>query len=105
MSATTIERFFQVGLVLPSTSQIGRMFFLIGTPNKLYICKVANSWVEIGSFSPAGLFLVTTTVPADGSLSAGDCTLYYDSTNGAARLLVKAKSADGTVVTAEVPLS
>lgn len=43
--------------------------------------------------------------PADGDLSAGDCALWFDQTNGAAKLMVKAKSANGTVVTGEVALA
>lgn len=44
-------------------------------------------------------------VPADADLAAGDCALWYDDTNGAAKLMVKAKSADGTVVTGTVALA
>ncbi len=41
----------------------------------------------------------------DSALSAGDCALWYDSTNGASKLMVKAKQADGTVKTAAVALA
>lgn len=43
--------------------------------------------------------------PADGTLSAGQAIFWFDSTNDSARLVIKAKQADGTVVTAEVPVS
>lgn len=43
--------------------------------------------------------------PADAELAAGDIALYYDDTNGAAKLKIKAKSANGTVVAGEVALA
>ena len=43
--------------------------------------------------------------PADGVLVAGDCFIWFDQTNGAGKLMVKAKTADGTVATASVALA
>ena len=43
--------------------------------------------------------------PADGELTAGDVALWFDQTNGAAKLMLKGKTANGTVVTGNVPLS
>ena len=43
--------------------------------------------------------------PADGSLVANQLSLWFDSTNGAAKLMVKAKQADGTVKTASIALA
>lgn len=43
--------------------------------------------------------------PADGSLAAGDCALWFDQTDGAAKLMVKAKTANGTVATAAIALA
>lgn len=43
--------------------------------------------------------------PADASLSAGEVALWFDQTNGAAKLKIKGKSADGTVVTGDVALA
>lgn len=40
-----------------------------------------------------------TTTPADADLVAGECAFWFDSTNGAAKLMVKGKQADGTVKT------
>jgi hypothetical protein len=45
------------------------------------------------------------SAPPDGDLVAGDCYLWYDQTNGAAKLMVKAKQADGTVKTGSVNLA
>jgi len=43
--------------------------------------------------------------PADAALSAGQAALWFDQTNGASKLMVKAKSANGTVVTGSVTLA
>lgn len=43
--------------------------------------------------------------PADGDLSAGQVALWFDATNGAAKLKIKGKSANGTVVVGEVALT
>ena len=43
--------------------------------------------------------------PADGELAAGQVALWFDASNGAAKLKIKGKSANGTVVTGEIPLS
>ena len=45
------------------------------------------------------------SAPADGDLGAGDMALWFDQTNGAAKLKIKAKQADGTVRTGEVALA
>jgi hypothetical protein len=46
-----------------------------------------------------------TTAPPDGSLQPNDVTYWLDSTAGASKFMVKAKSADGTVVTGSVSLT
>jgi hypothetical protein len=45
------------------------------------------------------------SVNGTGLLHPGDLTLYFDDTNGAAKLMIEAKQADGTLVHGEVPLS
>lgn len=54
---------------------------------------------------PIGVVILTHAAPADGTLAAGECNLWFDQTNGAAKLMVKAKQADGTVRTAAVALA
>jgi len=46
-----------------------------------------------------------TTAPDDAELSAGEVSFWFDSTDGAAKLKIKGKSADGTVVQGEVALT
>jgi hypothetical protein len=53
----------------------------------------------------AGIVIWTPGAPADGDISASECALWFDDTNGAAKLMVKAKSANGTVVTGSVNLA
>jgi hypothetical protein len=45
------------------------------------------------------------TAPADGDLNASEVALWFDATDGAAKLKIKGKSANGTVVTGEVALT
>lgn len=45
---------------------------------------------------------LANTAPSDGSLSAGEFALWFDPSNGAAKLMIKAKQADGTVKTGSV---
>lgn len=51
------------------------------------------------------LFRGMNAAPASGDLAAGDFGLWLDSTNGAGKLMIKAKTADGTVVTGSVTLT
>lgn len=45
------------------------------------------------------------TAPADADLANGEMALWFDPTNGAAKLMVKAKQTDGTVRTGELALA
>lgn len=56
--------------------------------------------------SDTGLLVVSgRAAPADSALLAAQASIWYDSTNGASKLMVKAKSANGTVVTGAVNLA
>lgn len=48
---------------------------------------------------------LANTAPADAAISAGEAAIWFDSTNGSAKLMVKAKQADGTVKTGSIPLA
>lgn len=48
---------------------------------------------------------VYTSAPADASLAAGELGIWFDSTAGAAKMMLKAKNASGTVVTGSVSLT
>jgi hypothetical protein len=93
--------------------------WLIAQDGVVWICTVAGSqgtWVAAATTSNLYLPLAGGTVtgtakftaapvikvnsaPTDGSLAAGEAALWFDSTNGAGKLMVKAKQADGTVKT------
>lgn len=49
--------------------------------------------------------ITKVAAPADGDLAASQCSLWFTDTNGAGKLAIKGKTADGTVVTALVALS
>jgi hypothetical protein len=52
-----------------------------------------------------GVISWRNTAPADSDLFPGGCALWYDPTNGASKLMVKAQQADGTVKTAAIALA
>lgn len=64
---------------------------------------IANSQFSIyTNGSPA---FMTAVAGADDHLASGECSLWFDKTNGAPKLMVKAKQQNGTVVTAAVALA
>jgi hypothetical protein len=53
----------------------------------------------------SGTVMVTlNSAPADGDINSGAAALWFDKTNGAGKLMIKAKTANGTVVTGFVAL-
>jgi len=76
-----------------------------------------NGNIGIGTTSPGkkldvagyvrgiGLFNTLNSAPADGDLAAGECAWWFDKTDGAAKLMIKAKQNDSTVKTASISLS
>jgi hypothetical protein len=59
-----------------------------------------------GTISENGYYTTRkTSAPADAELTAGEAAWWFDSSNGASKLMVKAKSADGTVVTGSLALA
>lgn len=43
--------------------------------------------------------------PADANVATGECVVWFDQTNGAAKLMLKGKTANGTVVAAAIALA
>lgn len=74
-----------------------------------------RSYLLVGGTSLVRILIYTDVVapvlvnahaaPADAAIAAGEAYLWFDQTNGASKLMVKAKQADGTVKTASVALS
>lgn len=56
-------------------------------------------------WSSAVIHRFANAAPPDELIANGGFALWLDATNGAAKLMVKAKSADGTVVTGSLNLS
>lgn len=67
--------------------------------------QTSGGSVGVAVNKAAYLYTAKTSAPADGDIAAGQAFFWFDSTNGAAKLMVKGKSADGTVVSGEVALS
>jgi len=61
--------------------------------------------VRLIIIGPNGEIGTSAGVPADGDINAGELFMGFDPTNGASKVLFKGKSADGTVVTGNLPLS
>jgi hypothetical protein len=60
----------------------------------------------LGTVSENGYFTTRkNAAPADAELAAGELAWWFDSTNGAAKLMLKGKTANGTVVTGQVALA
>jgi hypothetical protein len=78
---------------------------------------IIEGHVGIGTTSPGkkldvagyiraiGLFNTLNSAPPDGDLAAGECAWWFDKTDGAAKLMIKAKQNDGTIKTASISLS
>lgn len=71
------------------------------------IFQVKDSTAAILSrFDKSGYFMTRkVAAPADADLAASEVSLWLDATNGAAKLMIKAKQADGTVRTGSVALA
>jgi hypothetical protein len=60
----------------------------------------------LSRFNKDGYFMTAkTAAPADADVNTGEAAIWFDSTNGAAKLMIKAKQADGTVKTGSVTLA
>lgn len=73
----------------------------------LFQITASDGTTVFARFNKDGYLMIRkNTVPADGDLAANDLAFWYDSTNGvgAAKVMFKAKQADGTVVTGTVAL-
>lgn len=80
---------------------------MAGQTGDLFQAQDVNANV-LTTISENGYFTTRkTVVPPDAELAAGEVALWFDATNGAAnaKLMVKGKQNDGTVVTGSVPLT
>lgn len=65
-----------------------------------------NSGNIYSKFNKAGYFMTKKiAVPADADLATSEMAIWFDDTAGAAKLMIKAKNASGTVVTGNVALA
>jgi hypothetical protein len=61
---------------------------------------------NLSSISENGYYMTRKiAAPADAELATGELALWFDATAGAAKLMIKAKNASGTVVTGNVALT
>jgi hypothetical protein len=67
---------------------------------QLKIGDGSTPWNDLGYFP-----YYRITEPSDSSVKVGGMVLWFDPTNGAAKLKIKAKTLNGTVVVGELPLA
>jgi hypothetical protein len=66
----------------------------------------SNGTTKLARIDKSGYQIISrTSAPADAALGAGEMALWFDSTNGLSKLMVKGKSANGSVVTGSVVLT
>lgn len=77
-----------------------------GITGDLFQAAAEGSTTPLTRINKEG-FLMTRKVaaPPDADVATGEVAFWFDSTNGAAKLMVKAKQADGTVKTGSVALA
>jgi hypothetical protein len=93
------------GAIDPTTEGVDGDFYINTVSNKIFGPK-ATTWPSgVSLIGPAGAGVIGIIEPADGSISANQVFLWFDPTNGAAKLNIKGKSADGTVVTGQIALT
>ncbi len=87
---------------LPYTIKVTRHIQSID-PNDSNVTKHWEQEIDL-NLSSVMAILIGPNQPTDASLVPNQVTMWFDSTNGSSKLMVKGKSADGTVVTGEVDL-
>ena len=93
---------------LRAATEIGILLTAAAAQSKNIIELDNDDGDIIARFDKAGrLGLAVPTAPADGDVLTGECVLWFDKTNGVGntKLMVKGKSADGTVKTATILLA
>jgi hypothetical protein len=66
----------------------------------------SNGTTKLARIDKSGYQIISrTSAPADAALSAGEVALWLDQTNGLSKLMVKGRSANGTVATGSVVLT
>lgn len=66
---------------------------------------ITSAGAHVAEVGQRGVVISRNTAPANGDLVAGQVALWFDKTDGAAKLKLKGKSANGTVVQGEVALA
>lgn len=93
-------------LTAPTTSHYGLIVQAIASQAEPLCEWEDSSGNPYGGIDKSGFWYTNkNAAPADGDLVAGQCVLWFDKTNGAAKLMIKGKSTNGTVVAGSVALS
>lgn len=89
----------------PVAGDDGKVLAYNSANNSLDFTDIGTQ-VELDAVVKNG-FVTTTkhSAPSDASLAAGDLSIWFDQTDGAGKLKIKGKTANGTVVAGEVALT
>jgi hypothetical protein len=94
----------ETGAARVSWSNNGRTWTVNGTGNAITVDTGGAHNIDLKGFrlrlqvSGARKIGLGTGQPTDGSLTAGEAIIYFDDTNGNAKISARGKTADGTVV-------
>jgi len=73
-----------------------------GTTGTFSDALVATSGTFSGAVVAPVVGVTQNSAPADGTIAVGECVIWFDKTNSEAKLMFKAKQADGTVKTGSI---
>jgi hypothetical protein len=91
--------------VIAGSGAIAGTKFLVTGAGNMFEVSSAAAGPFVAIRSGAFLRIDKISAPADAALAAGQCAFWFDRTNGAAALNIKAKQQDGTVKTATIALT
>ena len=90
----------------PSAGLMGLRVKAAASPTADLTRWLSSADARLSRIDKDGRFITrVTSAPADGDLLSSEAALWFDATNGSPKLMVKAKQADGTVVTGSVTLT
>lgn len=70
-----------------------------------YVARRDDSSAIFKANGTVGVLTSVHAAPADGDINDGEMAIWFDQTNGSAKLMVKAKQADGSVKTGSLSLT
>lgn len=111
----------QIGQTMPGGLDVGRVFYVKTVPSAdTFTISATPGGATFAITADGGCYIRTSrfgvnrngypiirggVIPTDAEVNNAAALLWFDATNGAAKLMIKAKQADGTVRTASIALA